>query len=196
MKNTPPYKPLPNPAFSPTPKRSEKLDAKVDEMVDAMADFVLEHGLTAASLRPLAGAAGTSDRMLLYYFADKDALMAAILERVADRMEAMMAAIAESEPMTADDLLAALMPLLLSDLAWPFMRIWIALASAGAHGDAHAKRVGQHLGQRFLDWGKARVIADADAMRHKQASRLLVMVEGQVLLKALGLEHIGRDAMG
>ncbi|MEO1045492.1 MAG: TetR family transcriptional regulator [Pseudomonadota bacterium] len=179
-------------ASAASPKRS----AKVEAMVDAMADFVLQNGLTAASLRPLAKAAGTSDRMLLYYFPDKDALMAAILERVADRMVAMLDAIADSEPMPPDALLAALMPLLSSDLAWPFMRIWIALASEGAHGDANAHIVGKRLGEKFLLWGKERLAGADEETRHKAACRLLVMIEGQVLLKALGLEQVGKDALG
>ena len=39
----------------------------------------LEHGLIGLSLRPLAEALGTSDRMLLYHFRDKDDLVATIL---------------------------------------------------------------------------------------------------------------------
>jgi AcrR family transcriptional regulator len=51
-------------------------DDRLSLLLDRLADYVLAHGLTASSLRPLARAAGTSDRMLLYYFADKDAVMA------------------------------------------------------------------------------------------------------------------------
>ena len=43
--------------------------------IERMADHVLSEGLAAGTLRPLAAAAGTSDRMLLYYFADKDELL-------------------------------------------------------------------------------------------------------------------------
>ena len=57
-------------------------------MLDAMADHVLGHGLNTASLRPLAQAAGTSDRMLIYHFGSKDALIAALLEHLAARMAA------------------------------------------------------------------------------------------------------------
>ena len=41
-------------------------------LIDKLADHVLADGLLHASLRPLAKAVGTSDRMLLYYFKDKD----------------------------------------------------------------------------------------------------------------------------
>jgi AcrR family transcriptional regulator len=48
-----------------------------------MATHVLEHGLNTASLRPLAKAANTSDRMLIYHFGTKDGLINALLQVVA-----------------------------------------------------------------------------------------------------------------
>ena len=54
-----------------------KPDSRRTEIVERLADHVLAHGLSASSLRPLAKAAGTSDRMLLYYFADKSEMMTA-----------------------------------------------------------------------------------------------------------------------
>ena len=42
-----------------------------DELAEAATDYVLEHGLIGLSLRPLAAALGTSDRMLLYHFATR-----------------------------------------------------------------------------------------------------------------------------
>lgn len=54
-------------------------------LADAATDHVLEHGLIGLSLRPLAAALGTSDRMLLYHFADKDDLVATVLRVSTDR---------------------------------------------------------------------------------------------------------------
>ncbi len=50
-----------------------------DELAGAATDYALEHGLIGLSLRPLAAAIGTSDRMLLYHFSDKDDLVASVL---------------------------------------------------------------------------------------------------------------------
>lgn len=47
-------------------------------LLPKLAAHVLRHGLGSASLRPLAKAAGTSDRMLIYHFGSKDALVAAL----------------------------------------------------------------------------------------------------------------------
>jgi AcrR family transcriptional regulator len=54
-------------------------------LAEAATDYVLEHGLIGLSLRPLGTAIGTSDRMLLYHFADKDDLVATVLGVANDR---------------------------------------------------------------------------------------------------------------
>ena len=56
-----------------------------EELTHVATDYVLEHGLLGLSLRPLAAAVGTSDRMLLYHFADKDDLVATVLRAAVDR---------------------------------------------------------------------------------------------------------------
>jgi AcrR family transcriptional regulator len=50
-----------------------------DELTESATDYALEHGLIGLSLRPLAAALDTSDRMLNYHFGSKDALIAAVL---------------------------------------------------------------------------------------------------------------------
>jgi AcrR family transcriptional regulator len=50
-----------------------------EELTERATDYALEHGLVGLSLRPLAESLGTSDRMLLYHFGDKDNLVTAIL---------------------------------------------------------------------------------------------------------------------
>jgi AcrR family transcriptional regulator len=49
------------------------------QWTEAATDYVLEHGLIGLSLRPLAAALGTSDRMLIYRFGNKDSLVAEVL---------------------------------------------------------------------------------------------------------------------
>lgn len=51
-----------------------------DELIEQATDYALEHGLIGLSLRPLAAALGTSDRMLIYHFGSKDDLVVAMVE--------------------------------------------------------------------------------------------------------------------
>jgi len=59
--------------------------ARRDALAEAATDYVLDHGLIGLSLRPLAAALDTSDRMLLYHFAGKDDLVATVLRVSNDR---------------------------------------------------------------------------------------------------------------
>ncbi len=59
--------------------------ARREALAEAAADHALGHGLIGLSLRPLAAAIGTSDRMLLYHFSDKDDLVASVLRVATDR---------------------------------------------------------------------------------------------------------------
>jgi AcrR family transcriptional regulator len=56
-----------------------------DELVDQVADHVLEHGLIGLTLRPVAAAIGTSDRMLIYHFENRDGLVSAVVVRTNER---------------------------------------------------------------------------------------------------------------
>jgi AcrR family transcriptional regulator len=67
-----------------------------DQLAEEATDYVLEHGLVGLSLRPLAAELGTSDRMLLYHFRDKDDLVATILRTSDDRSIRAIRALAPS----------------------------------------------------------------------------------------------------
>ena len=160
------------------------------DILEQLADFVLEHGLDAANLRAMARACGTSDRMLLYYFPDKSALLTATLERIAGRMTAMLDAVAPPHPLPGDALLAAVVPMLLDTAAWPYMRVWLAMASRAAHGDPLCRAVGEQLGRGFLAWTHAHLAAPDEASQAREAARIFAQIEGLVLLKALGLNDL------
>ncbi len=64
-----------------------------DLLAEGACDYVLERGLIGLSLRPLAAALGTSDRMLLYHFGTREALIAEVLRRSADRSVAALQAL-------------------------------------------------------------------------------------------------------
>jgi AcrR family transcriptional regulator len=62
--------------------------ARRDELLELAYAYVLEHGIAALSLRPLATAVGSSPRVLLFLFGSKDGLVRALLARArADELE-------------------------------------------------------------------------------------------------------------
>jgi AcrR family transcriptional regulator len=72
-----------------------------EELAEGATDYALEHGLVGLSLRPLADALGTSDRMLLYHFRDKDDLITTILRTSSARSVSSIRALARSDGLRA-----------------------------------------------------------------------------------------------
>jgi AcrR family transcriptional regulator len=64
-----------------------------EELLESAADYVLENGLIGLSLRPLAAALGTSDRMLLYHFTSRDQLVTSIVDLSTERAIAVVRAL-------------------------------------------------------------------------------------------------------
>jgi AcrR family transcriptional regulator len=162
------------------------------EILDRLADHILDHGLIASSLRPLAKAAGTSDRMLLYYFADKNALIAAALETITVRTVMKLSMHAAPTPLPYDDLLRHFAQLIDDQDFWPYSRVFLEVASRAANGDMLYKTIGANLGRGFLAWGMAQLQSDNP---DRDAARLLVTIEGMIYLKAIGLEDVCKAAL-
>jgi AcrR family transcriptional regulator len=58
------------------------------ELRNAIVRYLIEHGLTALSLRPLAKAVGSSPRVLLYHFGSKEKMVVEVLAEVRQRQRA------------------------------------------------------------------------------------------------------------
>jgi AcrR family transcriptional regulator len=169
-------------------------DTRRAVILESLADYVLAHGVSASSLRPLAKAAGTSDRMLLYYFTDKAEMMTATLGVIAGRIMAAMEARKAPRPLPFEQLQPIILDAIVDDDMWPFMRVWLEIASLSANGDTFYRAVGEQLGRDFLAWGAAQIDAPDEAQRHNLAARMLVMAEGMVVLKSIGLDGDARAA--
>lgn len=152
-------------------------------LVAAMARHVLENGLNTASLRPLAASAGTSDRMLIYHFASKEGVISAILDRLsADMATGLDEALPPTRFREEGDLIARVIEVLRSDSYRAYIRVWFDIVAASAQGSDLHRNSGRAIIDRFLGWV---------ALRHPQgkegAPRCLAMIEGLLLLDAVGL---------
>jgi AcrR family transcriptional regulator len=172
----------------------EKPDDRRSSMLDNLANFVLTEGLSAASLRPLAKAAGTSDRMLLYYFSDKAEIVTATVGRISERLACVLAD-SIGEPLPLDRLRRKLFELLSAENLWPYMRLWLEIASLSAKGDPFYRAVGEQIARGFLAWGAAQLDSVSPEAREADAARLLVAIEGMMLLKSVGLDDVCEKAV-
>lgn len=165
----------------PNPQ-SNDTSATRDAHTEALADYVLAHGIAGSSLRPMAKAAGTSDRMLLYHFGSKAGVMEAALRLIVERNSAALDGALPPFPMPAEQL----MPMIGMAMAGPLfdqsIAVFLELASLSKRGDKTAKAMGFGIASHFHGWLAARLT------QPERAGELLCAVEGWALLTAVGLD--------
>jgi AcrR family transcriptional regulator len=129
----------------------------------------------------LAKAAGLSDRMLLYYFKDKNELVEATLDKIVARLTVRLNNVVSTHKLPLDALATKLLAILLAEDLWPYMCVWLEIAALAARGDPLYRTLGGQIGKGFLAWGAAQLDAPSNA------TALLVRIEGTILLHSLGM---------
>ncbi len=171
-------------------------DERRTAAIDRMADYILVHGLAAANLRDLASAAGTSDRMLLYYFKDKSELMATTLTTIAERLTRLLDnTIPAGARLPYASLLKAVWGIVGSESLRPFMRLWMELAANATRGGQPHQPIAAAIIDGFAAWIADHLDAAEGQDRLQQAALLLATVDGLLLLDAVGRREIAEQAI-
>ncbi len=164
--------------------------------LDRVADHMLQHGLALSSVRALAAAAGTSDRMLFYYFTDKDEIIVAALQTVSVRLAAVLAGALPPGPgQRPDRVLIELAQVVRGPALRPYMRLWLELVTYAARGEEPYRSVAGGIVDGFVTWIASRIGLPDDAARHAAASRILAVIDGAVLLDMVGREAVANLAL-
>lgn len=171
-----------------------KAENQQDQWLDRMADHALAHGLGAASLRPLAKAAGTSDRMLLYYFKDKAALITAIFQRVAMRLTIVTMERGSSDPLPYEACLIRTVAILGDAIFDPYLRLFLQMAARAAEGDPLYRSIGEQLGRMYFEWAKSQLASENEEARDREAALMIQRIEGMIFLRAIGLDDVNKLA--
>ena len=170
-------------------------DERRKDAIERMADHLLKEGLGAATLRPLAAAAGTSDRMLLYYFTDRNELLSATLHRIAERMLAQLnEAVPLERPRSLRILLAEVRPVLASDSIKPFMDLWLDLAAGAARRLEPHRHIAGEIADGFVTWIASRLKTEVHRDQAASAALFMALVEGLHILEAIGRHSIADSA--
>ncbi|MEL6503794.1 MAG: TetR/AcrR family transcriptional regulator [Pseudomonadota bacterium] len=166
-----------------------------DALLPPMAQFLLENGVHAASLRPLAKAAGTSDRMLVYHFGSKDALVEEVLMWLADGVQAQLGLLV---PAQREGTLASFATMLFELLRQPMLRPHLALlmevSAFCARGQDDFRKVSQQVVDSYHSW-LMDVMPPTQGNRSAAAAHMLATVEGALMQDMAGREQLARAAL-
>lgn len=166
-----------------------------ETLLPAMAAHVLEHGIAGVSLRPLAKAAGTSDRMLIYHFGNRQGVIDALLDYLAGLYEAGLEAALPSEPApNRKETLRSILEITATPQLAPFMRLWWEVVAASAAGDATFRKSASSTMGLLLGWLEAHM-PQGDPDPVGGARLLLTLIEGSQMLDAVGRSDIAEAAL-
>lgn len=100
--------------------------AREQQLIELAYSYVLTNGLADLSLRPLAGAIGSSPRVLLYLFGSKEGLIRALLARARVDERTLLEQLARDD-LTTDlaSVVRAIWELLVADAHRPLLTLWI-----------------------------------------------------------------------
>ncbi len=164
-------------------------------LLPRLAAYVLSTGLGHASLRPLAKAAETSDRMLLYHFGSKDVLIADLLGYIAKIYAAALdAAIGSERPATRAEVASRILAQGEAPQMQPFLALWWEIVAGAARGEASYRAAAQAMTDELLGWLEGQMPAD-DPDPRGGARYLLTLIEGTLMLSAIGHGDTARDGL-
>lgn len=112
-------------------------------------DHLQEHGLGDASLREIAGAIGSSHRMLIYHFGSREGLLSAVVEEVERRQALRLQELSLSG--SPDKVIMAMHRQLATAALDPLERLFFELYGRALQGDEAARHLIDPGVQNWLD---------------------------------------------
>ena len=165
-----------------------------EKVVALLAEHLLQTGLTQTSLRQLANAAGVSDRMLLYYFPDKAAVMAAAIEQVAGSLAAALAELLpEDATLPPSALLSRIAAMTTREDMRPVFRVWVEIVAAARREEPYPTLAASIIAG-LRDWVAARLDLSPNADRNATAMAIIAFVDGLALVEICSGTGAAADA--
>jgi AcrR family transcriptional regulator len=166
-----------------------------ETLLPLLAGHVLQHGLADASLRPLARAAGTSDRMLIYHFGSKDALVAALLEHLAGMFAGALDSAFPKQRSPSRRACAQTVYAITGEPAFvPFFRVWWDIVAGCSDGNAAYLEAAGRMMDVLLDWVVDHLPTD-DPDPQAGARAVLTAIEGAQMLRAVGRGDVAQAGL-
>jgi AcrR family transcriptional regulator len=175
MKKTTPNDTQNSPAFA----------AKRSTLIQRIADALLAAGVAQIPLRELAARLGTSDRMLLYYFKDKEELVQSSLMEISGRLAATLASTQSAQRSSPGAMLERIIPLFASTSVSSSLTVWADISARGYRGEEPFLTLTRESVRWWLEWLEQRLDMPPGKERRDMAAAVLTVVEGARQLATL-----------
>ncbi|MED1863770.1 TetR/AcrR family transcriptional regulator [Fictibacillus nanhaiensis] len=164
----------------------KKGELRKQELQEKMSIHILTNGLQSVSLRNLAKAVGTSDRMLLHYYQDKEELMTEVLTQISDNLITILEQ-ARTVAIPFNQLVPHLYQLIKDPVVKPYIQLWLELIARASKNEEPYFSIAKQIGDSFINYCSELIQADEEE-KEKLAPLTFIIIEGIAMLDAIDFE--------
>jgi AcrR family transcriptional regulator len=162
------------------------------ELLAGAVAAALDGGLAELTFGRLAKRLGINDRMLVYYFTNKDGLLEAVLGELTTSLVGRLEVAFGDAPATPTVLLRRAWPVLTDAESDRIFAVWFELAGLAAAGHQPHRTLAELTVAGMLDWLATRVDGPTPTTRRRAAETLIAVMDGALLLHHLGQRDVAR----
>lgn len=151
------------------------------EIANAVARHLADKGFADSGLRALAGSAGISDRMVLYYFASKEELITEALLVLGRELEDSLAEVLPRGRASANQIVDALLAVGQQPTVQPTLRLWFEVVGMAMRDNGPYNATARMILAGWEAWLRNRLGPD----RAHLAPQLLARIEGELMISLL-----------
>ncbi len=127
------------------------MQTRKETLTDELVGYLLEHGLSDISLRPLADALGTSARLLIYHFESKEGLLTEVLDSMQSRLRQSFASLVERRAGRSERPLKMFWDWAIADENYPYFKLLYELQILAVQNPAV---YGPYLQRNASNWSE------------------------------------------
>ena len=158
------------------------MNDKKSQFAERVVGHLLTEGLSDSGIRALAKSAGTSDRMLIYYFGSKDQLIREAMDLVVQGLADQLHTLIGPEKKSRKRLLEELTTACSAPAFFPMIQLWFEAVGLAARNVSPYQDVSKDIALVFIDWLEEHL---KDGNRD-MAVDLFAHLEGRMLLHVIG----------
>lgn len=162
-----------------------------EQILQGAVAVLLDRGVTGLSFASVGAALGMADRTVVYYFPTKAQLLWAAVEAGSATLRGQIESALGDGLMSEPELLDRAWGAMSSAQARPWMRVYLELVGAAAHGGEPQRTLAHAITTSWVDWVAGHIDATTEVARSRAAREVVATIDGRLILSVLGVEPAG-----
>ena len=164
----------------------DNFSKKKEAYIERIAGYILQNGINESSLKKMADAALTSDRMLMHYFKDKEEILNLTLMQISQDFISLL----NSDPQLKlgfDEFVIFLGEAIKDNRVRPYLNLWLELIHLASNGKDPYFAVSKKIGETYWGWLLQVYRPAVNEDKNRMAALIYALTEGFVFLDKIDM---------